>query len=1062
MSRIRRITFACIFFVMALGHVARAQLLDYRAYSVDDGLAQSQVLSLYQDDRGALWIGTNDGGVSRYDGRSFRNYTEAEGLADNHVFSITQDGNGNMVFGTLNGLSIFNGKTFSNYTTENGLVSERIYKVLRAHDGKIWIGTSKGVSIWDGTEFTPFFGNDSIANGLVFSLFEDSNHHMWVGSFTAGALRVVDNQLKLFGKKNGLRDQRIRSVAEDASGSIWLGTGNGLYKLTEDIVEEIPVAGLEGMQMAVNAMFMDNRGRMWIATYAGGFCWTGNGFRHIGSESGLTSESVWTFLQDREGMVWFGTNGKGICGLRSERFTNFDIRSGLAGDVVYAIHADQGGNIWVGSEDGGLSRISMNKTGSWEIKNLNDLPDAPEGGVNAIAEDKEGRLWLGLRRAGVATWDGKRFKHLKFGDENIDGADVFHIMRDRFNRMWLSTFWGACVIDNGKADWVHIDSSLIPEDKRQVYCSFEDQDGSIWLATDNGVLRYNQKSFQHFTAKAGFTDGRVRTILSDHEGNIWFATDEGVFLLRNGNFSHFNTSNGLSSDKVYLMHFDRRGYMWLGTTKGVDKFNVLTYLAHDSISVRHYGKSEGLMGVECNANAVEETKGGYMWFGTVKGVARYSFMDDFRNTREPITRILNLRLKSEDFDWSQYSDSINPITGVPVRLRLPHDMRHLTFDYEAISLLDPQHVRYSYILEGLDNAWSAPTEKHDIPYPYIPPGEYRFNVKARNGDGVWNRNPASIGMILIEPPFWLTTWFYVVCTIGLIVFVFLFIKFRERRLQQEKRELENIVAERTREVVEQKEIIEAKNKDITDSINYARRIQEALLPPGNLESQAFSDSFVLFRPKDIVSGDFYWFGTRAGIAHLAAVDCTGHGVPGAFMSMIGHNLLNQIILEQGIAEPGEILTALNRRLKKAFNRSKRENDTRDGMDMALCSIDSKTGQLMFAGAMRPLYMFADNELKEIKGDKQPIGGLTSDDFHFTTHRLDWAEGDAFYIFSDGYADQFGGPSGKKFMSKKLREIITGMQHQTMQEQLKKLVSEFESWKGKEVQVDDVLVMGVRR
>jgi GAF domain-containing protein len=284
--------------------------------------------------------------------------------------------------------------------------------------------------------------------------------------------------------------------------------------------------------------------------------------------------------------------------------------------------------------------------------------------------------------------------------------------------------------------------------------------------------------------------------------------------------------------------------------------------------------------------------------------------------------------------------------------------------------------------------------------------------------------------------------------------------------------LEEKVRERTREVIEQKEIIEEKNKSITDSIRYAKRIQDATLPDQSIISQVFTDSFILFRPKDIVSGDFYWFesftdsnGREKSL--FAVVDCTGHGVPGAFMSIIGHNALNQIVHEYGITTPALILDKLNQILKDSLV-SKAEPgqiQLRDGMDIALCCYHKEEKILEFAGAFNPLYLIRNGELQEFKGDKVAIGAGVSDDSgtvtHYHNHLISLQQDDRIVIFSDGYADQFGGPNGKKFKYTRFKEYLLEIQEQPMQHQMRMLDKMFDEWKGDLDQIDDVCIMGVK-
>ena len=270
-----------------------------------------------------------------------------------------------------------------------------------------------------------------------------------------------------------------------------------------------------------------------------------------------------------------------------------------------------------------------------------------------------------------------------------------------------------------------------------------------------------------------------------------------------------------------------------------------------------------------------------------------------------------------------------------------------------------------------------------------------------------------------------------------------------------------------------KSLIEAKNKNITDSINYAQRIQQAILPSKNNLIDLVPQSFILFQPKDIVSGDFYWFGKvnsinqQNNVSVIVAADCTGHGVPGAFMSMIGNNLLNEIINEKKITQPSEILNHLNNQVRDALKQNEKGAETNDGMDVSVCCIDTSKSELQYAGANRPLYIFRkqhDNFIfEEIKPSKFPIGGshYGSGSQTYANHTFKYNSGDTFYLFSDGYCDQFGGEHDKKFMSKRFREMLQTMQHMPMPEQGKMLHQTIETWKGHQEQSDDILVIGLR-
>jgi serine phosphatase RsbU (regulator of sigma subunit) len=288
-----------------------------------------------------------------------------------------------------------------------------------------------------------------------------------------------------------------------------------------------------------------------------------------------------------------------------------------------------------------------------------------------------------------------------------------------------------------------------------------------------------------------------------------------------------------------------------------------------------------------------------------------------------------------------------------------------------------------------------------------------------------------------------------------------------KELGERERVLEEKVRERTEEMVRQKDEVERQSrkvvelyKNVTDSIRYAKRLQESILPLDQRISELLPGSFVLYRPKDIVSGDFYWVESVNGKTVFAAVDCTGHGVPGAFMSLVGHNGLNQVVKERGSTTPGEVLDQLNRIAFETLHKD-RDQYVRDGMDMALCTYHPDSRVLEFAGANCPLYVVRGEEVLQFAPNKMPIGGFALEGKPFKGHVVQLQKGDAAYVFSDGYADQFGGPRGKKFLYRQFRELLVKITPETAERKKVMLTEAFNEWKGTHEQVDDILVMGMQ-
>ena len=398
-------------------------------------------------------------------------------------------------------------------------------------------------------------------------------------------------------------------------------------------------------------------------------------------------------------------------------------------------------------------------------------------------------------------------------------------------------------------------------------------------------------------------------------------------------------------------------------------------------------------------------------------------------------------------------------------LVLPYSERSIRIAFSAASYEYPEFLRFKTYMENNDDGWTDFRNETVKEYSNLSPGTYVFHVIAKNCYD--NESQEATLTIKIIAPWYMSLWAVIFYVLVFALLIWLIVKAYTKKLIRDKQKLEQIVEQRTAEIrqqskliMEKNEEITEKNKSITDSIEYALHIQQAMLPLKDKIDNALPINFILYRPKDIVSGDYYWFAETDKKIIITAADCTGHGVPGAFMSMIGSQILTEIISD-GITSADEILTNQNFRIRKALKQDTTENH--DGMDMALCSIDKETHLVEYAGAKNPLIFIQNEEIQTIKADKQAIGGdQIQEDFHFTKHEIMPDGNTWFYMFSDGYEDQFGGPDGKKFKIKNLRELIFKIHNLPPEQQREILNTTIEEWIGPQgEQTDDIILMGFK-
>ena len=414
----------------------------------------------------------------------------------------------------------------------------------------------------------------------------------------------------------------------------------------------------------------------------------------------------------------------------------------------------------------------------------------------------------------------------------------------------------------------------------------------------------------------------------------------------------------------------------------------------------------------------------------------------------------------KDTDWviinktKEKYDSLSKL-NLPINPVFNYKQNDITFKFKALST---QASNFQFLLEGYDKDWSPVQANNEAVFTNLSPGKYIFKLKAINKYNI--ESDIIEYPFEITPPFYMRWWFFVLSILTIIASIFSFIKYRTHKLIKEKQVLEAKVTERTSELKSANINLNIAIEEIKDSINYAERIQSSILPNITTIKEYLPNGFILFKPRDVVSGDFYWFNQRDGKLFFACVDCTGHGVPGAFMSMIGNSLLNEIILTKKITSPSAILSSLNKSIFKVLKQNTTES--KDGMDMALCMIDPKTNTLTYSGANRELLQIRDGELIEHKPTKSAIGGFTDSSTIFNETIIEVKPNDLFYMTTDGYADQFGGEKGKKLMTKNFKDFLLQIHTLPMPQQQEVLDKKIIDWMNDtHEQVDDILVVGIK-
>jgi serine phosphatase RsbU (regulator of sigma subunit) len=573
-----------------------------------------------------------------------------------------------------------------------------------------------------------------------------------------------------------------------------------------------------------------------------------------------------------------------------------------------------------------------------------------------------------------------------------------------------------------------------------------DHEGIAWVATITSGLfgiRPNQDIVEVII------DGKPPlefiSLAEDEEGSIWAGTNgDGVFMFADDTLLWYNENTGLKNNYTYAISLDPKGYVWIGHREGFSRLDPQKQI------IRTYGKEAGFT-ADISRNASITTKAGGLIFGSTDGLISYDAFQAKEDTVAP-----RLSLKSVIISDTPY-DPTQPIL-------LKYGRYKISIDFVGINLSNPDQVIYRTKLDGYEDEWRDFTHVSNVFYSGVEDGNYTFLLMACDGNGNCTLESLSLE-INVKIPIWKAWWFIFSAIFLVLATIFVIIKIRERNQKAIQEYLQRQLDERTREVVQQKEEIEVKNRDITDSINYAQRIQASILPSIKKLQNTFAGSFVFYQPRDIVSGDFYWYEKVAEDRYIVVcADSTGHGVPGAFMSMIGTTLIKDICMRPGIDKPSQVLTTLDNEVRESLNQNVETSGSNDGMDIIVAYIDTKKNILTVSSAMRPVIVYSGGEQIYIKGSRSSIGGQLDEDrvekdFIDQVYHLN--KGDIIYMFSDGYPDQFGGPLGRKFKMVRLKNLLRDIHEKPMEEQYNYIKSNFFLWKEDLEQVDDVLFMGVQ-
>ena len=1067
----------------------------------------SQTLDIIQDQRGIMYF-ANDDGVFEYDGI---NMTLTPML---YALSLAVDNNNVVRVGSSESFGYL-------YPNENGVL-EYVSMTSQVPDSVPVDPIYKTYCIGDYTYYCSQYNifiaeQDSLVKIVdlpknCFWTYRANGDTLFIGNTDKEeeAFLYYDDQIHY----TNISIQGVYGLIPWKNGNYLASTGNKLFEISLD--GKTPVKDINKTNKAVDYLYKKHMPYQ-LTTYRNGVVmptvfddkYTVAVFdenlvlkQAFNNTTGLSSTNAFSAYTSGH-LLWVGLDN---CISKIEignAFYHFGKESGLAGAINDIYKFD--GKMYVGTGNG-LFRESFDENGLPSFERIYSYATQKITTFKVPNSDKK-ILLAGTALNVIELKNGDvKLKEDGSARDEIEHIDCSVLFQSRLHPEYLyigtreGLVWEKYKPANGK-NWQHIDHIL---EGIEVTSIEEDSKGNIWCATSKGVVKMSPdgKNITTYDEESGIPSYYMLTI-KNMDGNLLFLTPDGMYEF-DESLEQFDVSTyfGEFSSDTTFGTLDIKPYngMYMASCYNLEQVKYwLTFIKKNS-----QGEFEIVNEKTLSKPASKQ-----------KGSLYFSFIDDENNLWLSLDEDL-LCYNTNHIDTTNcyytapFDAMIRQVTandtillfggafkkedgfGISTKqtekhiVELPYSKNSLTFNFSSNFYESEELTEYSTMLVGEDKTWSRWRKSTEYSRMHLSEGKYTLKVKARNIYGV--ESSVAEFTFVIKPPFYRTFVAYLLYVVLLVVLVYGIVKWNTRRLIEEKKKLEQKIAEATEEIrgqnvqlEQQKDEIEKQKDEIQASINYARRIQRALLTPDETIDKIFPDHFLLYKPRNVVSGDYYWFGQFGDNKVSIVADCTGHGVPGGFMSMLGMTNLNYIVGQE--LRPDEILNKLRNAIitslrqkddapaptgdekadrRAAFAMSVEKKDrSQDGMDVAMYVINEKEMTLSFAGANNPLVLIRDGEVQVIKASKMPVGIYAKLD-PFERVDMELKKGDCLYTFSDGFQDQFGYESGKKFMSKHLREVLLEIHQKPMAEQKEILNKTYEDWRGPaDHQTDDVVLMGVR-
>ncbi|MFZ1289041.1 MAG: two-component regulator propeller domain-containing protein [Melioribacteraceae bacterium] len=710
-----------------------AQIKIHKSISTENGLVQSQISALMQDNKGYIWIGTFDG-ISRWDGNDFMNIQSHNGLPASQILDIAQDINGSIYIAAYGGgVLAFNNGKLDTIDTKDGLLTNGIVQIKKLRNGEIlFAGDDGNISKLSKGKLTNWSKLLNFPKNDVYGIYESPNGKLYFAT-ERGLVIVENNYLSILTTKDGLLTDWLWSVNGDESGTIFIGTNRGLNKLVNGKVSAVEFNG-NVFRNAVFKIHISVDVKTYFATNAGILVKNNNNYELLTTENGLASNDNWTILEDNNGLMYFGSNGKGVSIYDpKEKIINFKTITKLVEEKVLSIQQGNNGNYYFGTRSG-LVELNNDK-----YKIYRTYEDERSDIISLVFKRNNGEILLGTKN-GLKIFTNQSIKPF-IQNPDLLNADIFTIAEVKDGELFIGTQQGVYSIKNNKVEKLKYFDQL--ESIYILSILATENNGIIFGSFDKGLFILQNGNYSQITTEDNLSSNRINCLYQTNSGTVLIGTQNGLNILENKKITKsINVNNGLISNAIADINEDKNGRIFVSTFKGLN----IIYNLNDSLKIRSITNQEGLINDNCLNEASYIDFAGNLWVATQSGITKYNPENDKENKTSPKIYLTGFEIFNVPINLNDFANNPN----------LSYDQNYLKFIYIGINFTAPQKIKYSYYLFGVDKDWVL-SNNNSVQYTHLDKGNYLFQVKAMNEWGYWSK-PVQFAFTIM-PAWWETWWF---------------------------------------------------------------------------------------------------------------------------------------------------------------------------------------------------------------------------------------------------------------------------------------------------------------